>query len=404
MFKMKRIILLFACVIAANLLFAQSAQETNEYQNTAEKLINTSANLTVGGYGEVHYNQILNNETRYNGLVDVHRIVMFLGYNFSSRTQFISEIEFEHAKELWVEQAYIQHKLNKYFNFQAGLMLVPMGIINQYHEPVIFNGVERPLIDSKIVPTTWREIGIGVNGNYLPLSLKYQLMLVNGPVSYDGTNGLMSGGKGIREGRQKGANAFSSSPNFAGRVEYFGLNGINLGLSGYFGKSQSKLYNKISFSDDALKSKADSSVVGIGMLGFDARYQSGGLQAKVQVYYSQLSNTEQYNQFTKKNNVLNDLGSSMYGYYAEAGYDVLHGLESTDMELVPFVRYQEYDTHMTVAAGIQKKDLYKEHVITTGLTLKLNKGVVIKTDIDFAKTKVAPAYTTTLNAGVGVMF
>jgi hypothetical protein len=94
----------------------------------------------------------------------------------------------------------------------------------------------------------------------------------------------------------------------------------------------------------------------------------------------------------------------MYGYYAEAGYDVLHGLESTDMELVPFVRYQEYDTHMTVAAGIQKKDLYKEHVITTGLTLKLNKGVVIKTDIDFAKTKVAPAYTTTLNAGVGVMF
>ena len=401
---MKKKNLLFACLMTANLLFAQSEQEINQYQNTAEKLIGANGNLTIGGYGEVHYNQILSGETRYNAQLDVHRIVMFLGYNFSSRTQFISEIEFEHAKELWVEQAYIQHKLNKYFNFQAGLMLVPMGVVNLYHEPVTFNGVERPLIDSKIVPTTWREIGIGLNGNYLPLSLKYQLMLVNGPVSYDGTNGLMSGGKGIREGRQKGASAFMSSPNFAGRVEYFGLNGLNLGLSAYFGKSQSKLYNKISLSDDVLRLKADSSVVGIGMLGFDARYQTGGLQARVQLYYSQLSNTEQYNQFTKKNGVLNDLGSSMYGYYAEAGYDVLHSLEKTEMELVPFVRYQEYDTHMTVASGIQKKDLYKEHVFTTGLTLKINRGVVIKTDVDFAKTKAAPVYTTTLNAGVGVTF
>ena len=401
---MKKKNLLFACLMTANLLFAQSVQETNQYQNTAEKLIGANGSLTIGGYGEVHYNQILSGETRYNAQLDVHRIVMFLGYNFSSRTQFISEIEFEHAKELWVEQAYIQHKLNKYFNFQAGLMLVPMGVVNLYHEPVTFNGVERPLIDSKIVPTTWREIGIGLNGNYLPLSLKYQLMLVNGPVSYDGTNGLMSGGKGIREGRQKGASAFMSSPNFAGRVEYFGLNGLNLGLSAYFGKSQSKLYNKISLNDAALKLKADSSVVGIGMLGLDARYQTGGIQARAQLYYSQLSNTEQYNQFTKKNGVLNDLGSSMYGYYAEAGYDVLHSLEKTEMELVPFVRYQEYDTHMTVASGIQKKDLYKEHVITTGLTLKLNRGVVIKTDVDFAKTNAAAAYTTTLNAGVGVMF
>ena len=401
---MNRKNLLFAFVITVCLLFAQSVEVAGQYQNTAEKLINTTGNLTIGGYGEVHYNQILSDETRYNAQLDVHRIVMFLGYNFSSRTQFISEIEFEHAKELWVEQAYIQHKLNKYINFQAGLMLVPMGIINQYHEPVTFNGVERPLIDSKIVPTTWREIGIGFNGNYLPLSLKYQLMLVNGPVSYDGTNGLMSGGKGIREGRQKGANAFMSSPNFAGRVEYFGLNGLNLGLSGYIGNSQSKLYHKMSNTDDALKLKADSSVVGIGMLGIDARYQKGGWQARVQLYYSQLSNTEQYNQFTQKNNVLNDLGSSMYGYYAEVGYNVLHGLESTTMELLPFVRFQEYDTHMTVASGIQKKDLYNEHVITTGLTLRLNRGVVIKTDIDLAKTKAAPAYTTTLNAGVGVMF
>ncbi|MDO9634809.1 MAG: hypothetical protein Q7J05_07190 [Paludibacter sp.] len=401
---MKKHFLLFACLLLVNLLFAQSSTASNQLENTAEKLIKTDGNLTIGGYGEVHYNQILSQDTRYNGILDVHRIVMFLGYNFSSRTQFISEIEFEYAKELWVEQAFIQHKLNKYMNFQAGLMLIPMGIINMYHEPVTFNGVERPIIDNKIAPTTWREIGVGFNGTYLPLSIKYQLMVVNGPVSYDGTNGLMNGSRGIREGRQKGSKAYASSPNFAGRVDYFGIGRLSLGLSGYFGKSQSKLYDKMSKNDEALKLKADSSVVGISMLGFDARYQKGGFQARAQSYFTTITNTGQYNHFTQKNGVLNDLGSSMYGYYVEAGYNILHGVETTRTELVPFVRYQNYDTHFTVSDNIQMKDVYKEHILTTGMTLKINQGVVIKTDIDFAKSKAASLYTATFNAGVGVMF
>ncbi len=378
-----------------------NAQE-NQYQNTAEKLINTEGNLTIGGYGEVHYNQILDKDIRHNGLLDVHRIVMFFGYNFSDRTHFMSEVEFEYTKELWVEQAFIQHKLNRYVNFQAGLLLVPMGIINQYHEPLLFNGVERPIIDNKIAPSTWREIGVALNGNYLPLSLKYQLMLVNGPASFDGTNGLMSGIRGIRDGRQKGSKSYISSPNFAGRIEYFGISGLNLGLSGYIGKSQSKLYDKMPRENAALVARADSSLVGISMVGLDGRYQSGAFQARFQGYLSSLSNTESYNVFTRKSGQANDLGSAMYGYYVEAGYNVLSGV--SESELIPFVRYMQYDTHWNVAPGIARKELYREHIITAGLTYKITPGVVLKADVDFAKTGVATKYTTTLNAGVGVMF
>ena len=143
---------LMVFIAVATLNAISVAQETGMYQNTAEKLIATDGNLTIGGYGEVHYNQRLSKETRYNGLLDVHRIVMFLGYNFSDKTHFVSEVEYEYSKELWVEQAYIQHQLNNSVNFQAGLMLIPMGIVNLYHEPVTFNGVERPLIDNKIAP------------------------------------------------------------------------------------------------------------------------------------------------------------------------------------------------------------------------------------------------------------
>ncbi len=79
---------------------------------------------------------------------------------------------------------------------------MPMGIINEYHEPTTFNGVERPLIDKYIAPTTWREIGFGATGILLPLSIKYQAYVMNGFNGYNGTAQL-SGKDGLRKGRQK---------------------------------------------------------------------------------------------------------------------------------------------------------------------------------------------------------
>ncbi len=373
-------------------------------QNTAEILTSSKDGLTLGGYGEVHYNQALNSDIRKNGTLDVHRMIMFLGYNFNSKTQFISEIEFEHVSEVYVEQAYLQHKLNKYVNLQAGLLLVPMGLINLYHEPTTFNGVERPVIDSKIAPTTWREIGLGLQGNILEASLKYQLYLMNGLSGYDGSTGLFSGSKTLRSGRQKGAESYISSPNISGRIQYYGLGNLNLGLSGYFGKSQSKLYDGIDRANNSLIQKADSSTVGISMLGLDYTYSSKGFESRAQLYYTSLSNTLEYNKFTGNSIKPNDLGNKMYGYYVEVGYDIFRLIEDTKLGLVPFVRYQSYDTHLGTDNNIQKNPKYAANSITTGLTLKLSQGAVVKTDIDFLKTDADSKPTVTFNAGIGVMF
>ena len=162
---MKRIVFSTELLVSAFLILAQTSQPAVPiYQNAADKLLSTANKLTIGGYGEVHYHQPLSSEIHQNGELDVHRMVMLLGYQFSERTQFVTELEFEHVSEVYVEQAFLQHKINKSINFRGGLLLIPMGIVNEYHEPTTFNGVERPLIDSKISPSTWREIGLGLSG------------------------------------------------------------------------------------------------------------------------------------------------------------------------------------------------------------------------------------------------
>lgn len=399
---MKRILLFSMMGLIALSSFGQSADSiANLYTNSADNLLLKDNKLVVGGYGEVHYNQPLDGSTYNNGDLDVHRVVMLFGYNFTDKTQFITELEFEHVKEVGVEQAFLQHKLNNYINFRGGLMLVPMGIINEYHEPTTFNGVERPLVDKYIAPTTWREVGFGFTGNVLPASLKYQVYVMNGFNGYDGSAKL-NGKNGLRSGRQKGAESYMSSPNFTGKVEYYGIRGLNIGLSGYFGKTQSTLYDGVEKNDDAAVAMADSSVVGVSMVGLDARYNLSGLRLRGQLFYSSLSNSVQYNTFTADGE-LNDLGSSMVGYYAEVGYNVLRPVD-TKMQLVPFVRYEFLNTHNSVESNITKNLAYEKTAITTGLTLALTKGAVVKADVQFVKDAATNKYAQTFNAGVGVMF
>ena len=387
-----------------NFVWAQNHDTlSNVYQNKADQMLSDNGKLNIGGYGEVHYNQPLKKDFKQLGQLDVHRIVMFLGYNFSSKTQFVTEIEFEYAKELWVEQAFIQHKINPYLNFKAGLILVPMGIVNEYHEPNTFNGVERPIIDNKIAPSTWREVGFGFTGTILPASLKYQVYMMGGLNGYD-TKGIFSGSKGLREGRQKGSKAYINSPAYTAKVEYYGIRNLNLGISYYGGKSQSKLFHNLDRNDAQALANADSSVVNINMLGLDGRYNWKGLQLRGQLYWVNMNNTDQYNIFTRTNGVNNDLGSQMLGYYAEIGYNVFKLCTTTKTQLIPFFRYEFYNMHHAVGKVATVNESYKNTMLTTGLTFKINEGVALKSEVQFAKSALDTEWATTLNFGFGIMF
>ena len=374
---------------------------TNEPMNTAQNIISgNGGKITVSGYGQIDYNQQFADSVRHNGKMDVHRLITFFGYQFGEKTFFVTEVEMEHVKELYVEQAFVQHNINQFLNFRAGLLLIPMGIVNEYHEPTTFNGVERPNIDGKIIPTTWREMGFGFSGKFNAASLKYQLYLVNGFLSYDG-EGKLRGTDGFRKGRQKGAESIFSFPNLSSKIDYYGIKGLKLGLSGYFGKSQSTAYEGLNYDNEAAVSHADSTIVGTSMVGLDFRYKVKGFQARGQVIYANNSNVKAYNSLTGK-----DLGEEFFGYYIEAGYDVFRFFKKDlNLELNLFTRYENYDTHHKVYSEMDQNLSFYRTDITVGAGLKLANGAVLKIDYQrFTDLDINTAERNQINAGVAVWF
>ena len=388
---MKRVFPLVALIIASLI---------SSGQNSAEKLLISNNALSIGGYGEVHYNQSLQTGTINNGTLDVHRMVMLFGYKFNDKLNFVTELEFEHVKEVYVEQAFLQYQITKGFNFRAGLLLIPVGYINEYHEPINFLSVERPIIDQYIVPSTWREIGFGVSGNILPASLKYQLYVVGGPKGYDDAQ-LFKGGSGIRKGRQKGAEAIVHSPGITGKLNYYGIKNLNMAVSGYAGYSESSMFVDLDRNDALAIQAADSSRVFISMLAFDSRYRRNAFIMNTQLYYLGLSNTEAYNKFNTAES--NDLGSSMLGAYVELAYNLL-SLGNSEHELLPFVRLEYMNTHLSTDGDLEKNPDYNQQIVTSGIAWKLHQGAVVKCDLQWKKRAGADKGELVFNAGVGVSF
>ena len=344
-------------------------------QNAAEILMNKGDGLVIGGYGEIHLN--VNEDA--NNKVDVHRLVTLLGYNFNDKVRFVSEIEFEHVKEVYVEQAFLSYSIKDNLNLRAGLILVPMGIVNEYHEPTTFNGVERPGMDKSIIPSTWREIGFGLNGRMDNASLKYQLYLFNGFKS-DG----LGGSNGIRSGRQKGAEAMWNTTNVSFDLDWYGVNGLKLGFSGYFG-------------DSNVDEGVDVPGVGISMFGLDARYTKDRFGMRGQYITTSIDGSEEYNTAWES-----DLGSEMNGWYMEASYNLMASDKSEKLDL--FARYSNYDTHAGVAASLTRNDAYNRNVLTTGLSWHVADGAVFKMDYQIKGDEGSDDNSSVLNFGFGVWF
>ena len=375
---------------------AQTTQDSITFDpqkqlNAAQRLLsgNYGDAVTVGAYGEITYNQ----PEALNGEMDVQRLVLLFGYKFTDEVQFITEVEFEHVQEVYIEQAFVNYALASNVSIRGGLMLVPMGIINEFHEPTTFNGVERPAVDNVIVPTTWREIGVGVTGRFNDLSLGYQAYVFNGfkSASIDGEggiNGFLKGSNGLRSGRQKGIQSTIDSPTFSLKFDYYGISGLRLGLSGYFGDTQAE--DEI----DAI----DGSSIGISMIGLDARYVYKRFTARGQFINAVLSNTESYNNLTNK-----DLGSALQGWYLETAYNLLP--QDKKQRFFVFVRYEQFDTHAKTEGDLVRNNAYNRSDITTGLSYHIAPGVVLKGDYQIRdNTQSNSELPNMLNFGIGVWF
>ncbi len=349
--------------------------------------------FTLGGYGEMHANF---GENGSSDQFDLHRLVLYLGYDFNEWIKLHSEFEIEHAfsnkdsgGEVVVEQMYVDFLINPKFNVRVGRVLTPLGIVNKKHEPPTFNGVERPSFAKFIIPTTWSSDGVGIFGNLAP-GLDYELYLVG---SLDGSK--FDAIKGIRDGRMKERPGLHE-PAVTGRLDIYPLvnrevahrQKLRLGLSGYYGGL-----------DNGNKGKNPGVNGDIFIYSADFEYSIRDFDFRGAIAHELISNAE-------------DLGtgtaSEIFGFYVEGAYHFMPESWKTgklkDADAIVFTRYDWIDTQHRMPSGELKDPAGSRQEITFGVGFYPIPNLVLKADYQMLRDDTTNELDDKINFGLGWSF
>lgn len=310
----------------------------------------------VGGYGELHYNNLDNDTTgSEKDEVDFHRFVLYFGHQFTDAIRFFSELELEHAVsgdgengEVEIEQAFVELDLFQNHHLRAGADLVPVGIINVTHEPPTFYGVERNPVETNIIPTTWTEAGIGVNGQLVP-GWSYDLVLHSGlETDTEGDNAFL-----IRPGRQKVSEASADDGAVTGRVRYTGYPGLEIGVTGQY---QSDLTQGAGIDATLIEGHVDLHRGGFGLRALAASWFLDDGTSGVGPASGPAPGRDQ-----------------QWGWYIEPSYRVAFGF--IPGELGVFARYNQYDNNAGADVDTEREQ------VDVGFNYWPHPDVVFKFDI-----------------------
>jgi hypothetical protein len=335
----------------------------------ASKVYQVGKGLSLGGYGEANYQTYVSDKGNNNDNADFERLVLYVGYKFTDNILFNSEIEFEHGTtgegdekegEVSVEFAALDFFIDPRVNARAGMVLMPMGFINQIHEPPFYFGNNRPEVERRIIPSTWREIGVGLFGAITP-ELTYTAYVVNGLDA----EGFSS--SGIRDGRQGGAQAVAENFGYVARMDYTpdALPGVTIGGSAYVGNSgQDKEYD------------GQSPNVFTQLYEGHVQWKYRGLEFRTLGLWGHINDAATLSAAKGQT-----IGSQNYGFYTEVGYDVLPLIfKDTPQYLAPFFRYEKFDTLAGVPNGYEDNKNLDRQIFQVGLQYKPIPNVVIKAD------------------------
>ena len=331
----------------------------------ASKIYQVGKGLSIGGYGEANYQATVGDEKAKNDNADFERMVLYAGYKFTDNILFNSELEFEHGStdkggSVSVEFAALDFFIDPMANIRAGMVLLPMGFINPIHEPPFYFGNNRPEVERLIIPSTWREIGVGLFGELMP-NLTYTTYVVNG------LNAADFNADGIRSGRQKGSQVKAEDLAFVGRLDYAPnfLPGVSIGGSAYLGNSgQNQIYAEQQI--DAFTQLYEGHL----------QWKYRGIEFRTLGSYGFIDDAGILSTHKKQT-----IGSENYGWYTELGYDVLPLLfPNSTHYLAPFFRYEQFDTIASTALGFADDETKDRQVYQFGLHYKPIPNVVIKAD------------------------
>lgn len=324
--------------------------------------------VSFAGYGEMLLERSADdNEAGVSGggstQLDFLRAVLYAGYRFSDRFLFNSEIEFEHGgEEVGIEFAYIDYLMTDQLTVRGGMVLLPLGLTNEFHEPTVFLGTHRPETERRILPSTWHENGAGLLGGFGPVN--FRAYLVNG----FNASGFTSAG--VRGGRQGGVEADAAHWGFAGRLDATPVPGLLAGVGLYRG--------------GAGAGEADTAI-DLGTLDVNTTIAEVHGQAQirgldVRGLFAQASIDDAGPLNLALGRAANaGIAERMRGGYVQVGYNLLSQRTST-MSLMPYVRFETVDTQDRLPAGYVR-DLSRDGTFKTfGVDFKPISNVVVKTD------------------------
>ena len=360
---------------------AQNLVLTNEDSLNAGYVKNKTV---ISGYGNANYQRDFNKQ---QSTASLERVVLFVGHRFNEKISLFTEMELENAlvassgeseggnggeAEIAMEQAFLKFNLNPRQYFVAGLFLPRIGILNENHLPVNFNGVERPLVEQLVIPATWRELGIGFYGSLNNLPLNYDIALMNGLNSAN-----FQHGSGFADGRQQGSNALANNLAVTAAVQY-NISDFKFQVSGYAGGTVG--LNQRSADSLGLDNGAFGTPLYLGEA--DVQYAKNGFSAKALGVYVVYPDADKINVAYAKN-----MGSGMYGAYAELGFDWLYKKQKT-AQFITFVRGEILDLNSNLPPepkGIYDGTQKQEHIVA-GFSYLPIPNVVIKADVRLLHT------------------
>jgi hypothetical protein len=347
-----------------------------------------SEGVSFAGYGEMLLENFHSeNESGVGNApttrLDFLRAILYTGYRFNDKFLFNSEIEVEHSNEISVEFAYLDYLANENLTVRAGMVLLPLGLINEFHEPTVFIGAKRPETESRILPTTWRENGAGVLGSAGIVNFRAYVT--------NGLRGAAFTSAGLRGGRQKGGNALAANLAFSGRVDVTPRPGIFGGIGLYTGGSGQE--QVIAGGEPLDLGTTVSELHGQAQLrGFDVR----ALVARASVDDAGAASR------ALSLPINAPIAERMQGSYLQAGYNVLSQF-STSVSVMPYVRYEHVDTQDRVPSGFVRDRARDGIFKTLGIELKPIPNIVVKTDYQWI-TNEAGTGRNQFNLNLGYAF
>lgn len=377
------------------------AAQLQKLETQAVPASSPESNTTVGGYGEIAYNAYHKNTSRNQ--MDLKRFVLFVGHRFSDRWSFNSEVEWEHAVtsadddgETALEQAYLNYEVASSVNLKTGLFLMPFGFINPSHEPPVFYGVERNEVETRIIPSTWREGGVSLSGN-LGLGFAADAGVTTGfdIAKFDEPSSPLGGS------HQELQLAKARDLAFYGALNYQGVPGVTVGGALFSGNSTQ---GNAHFKADP----AEPDFTGIGarvtLWETHARWQKSGLDVQALYASGKIGEAGEIDRMLDAFNTANPaderslVPEEFNGWLTQAAYTVW---QRGDVSLTPFIRYEKFDTQAKMPEGFTADPANADEVTTYGFSFKPHSQVVFKVDLQKFNDNNANNRT---NVGLGYMF